>query len=756
MLFLSANIYLEIGVIIFLCLLIVLLLWQQEKQLRQQTTRDQNEKIIQALQAYPVHQYTMAHMLERCLVIIFSAPQMNLLPKGAVFLLQDEKLSLLAKRGFTGAHDDKHLDDYLCDRADRSDKFQFIPSTGLEHGYYILPLVRRNDQLGLLILYTQTNDKATDDVIKFVKSMGNTISNLIERKQISDELRLGNSVINLSQQAIFITDTDNKIIRCNESCERITGYSSKELIGQNPKIFQSEYHTINFYKTLWREVNNNGFWQGEIWNKRKDDSVFPEWLTISIIKDADGQVVKYMAIFTDLSSIKNAEKNIQQLSFYDPLTQLPNRALFKDRVQQSIVQAERQNNQFALLCLDIDHFKKVNESLGHEEGDKLLQIFADRITNVLRKEDAVARIGGDEFAMIIHDLNEDNSGRVLHVVEKTLHCLKEVVQLDEHEIIATGSIGISFYPEDADNAVDLIKYADTAMFQAKQAGRNGYQFYTKKFNQQALRKIRLESALRRALKQSDFEIFLQGQQELDSHLLIGAEALLRVGRGELSSISPAEYIPIAEESGLIVDIGDWVFSEVCRLLRHWYDNNLLPLGFKRIAINISPVQFERHDFIKKIQQCIQETCVPVQHLEIELTESSLQESTHSVIEKLVSIKAIGINIAIDDFGTGYSSLSRLKQFPIDLLKIDRSFVADICGNESDMAIIKAIISMASALDIRTLAEGVETQEQADILETLQCSQGQGFLFSKPVNTENFEAILASVKKSSKSILESVA
>ena len=358
--------------------------------------------------------------------------------------------------------------------------------------------------------------------------------------------------------------------------------------------------------------------------------------------------------------------------------------------------------------------------------------------------------------MIIHDLNEDNSGRVLHVVEKTLHCLKEVVQLDEHEIIATGSIGISFYPEDADNAVDLIKYADTAMFQAKQAGRNGYQFYTKKFNQQALRKIRLESALRRALKQNDFEIYLQGQQELDSHLLIGAEALLRVGRGELSSISPAEYIPIAEESGLIVDIGDWVFSEVCRLLRHWYDNNLLPLGFKRIAINISPVQFERHDFIKKIQQCIQETCVPVQHLEIELTESSLQESTHSVIDKLVSIKTMGINIAIDDFGTGYSSLSRLKQFPIDLLKIDRSFVADICGNESDMAIIKAIISMASALDIGTLAEGIETQEQADILETLQCSQGQGFLFSKPVNTENFEAILASVKKSSKSILESVA
>jgi len=726
----------------------VFLLWKLSRQVYALNQQQQNEKITHSLQAYPVHKYTMAHMLERSLAIIFSTPQLSFAPKGVVFLMQDETLTFSAQRGSIDTLSNKdqelELNEYLGGIATETDRFRLVSTKSLPgiHGYFVVPLIKNGQQTGLLLLYTPADFKVKKEQVKFIKKLGITISGLIERKQNADEINVANNILALSHQAIFISDTNNKIIRCNKACERITGYSSKELIGQSPNIFKSGQQAYGFYQKLWEQVSEENFWQGEVRNKRKDGSIFSEWLTISAIKDVDDQVLQYLAIFTDLTSIRNAENDIRQLSFYDPLTQLPNRALFNDRIQQSVVQAERLKKQFALLYLDIDHFKNINESLGHEEGDQLLRVFADRISKVLRKEDSLARIGGDEFALLIRDLDETNSRQVINIAEKTLDCLKQAVLLNGQELIVTGSIGISFYPSDADNTVDLLKYADTAMFQAKQAGRNSYQFYTKELNEQALKKIRLESALRQALKSNDFDIHLQGQQDLNSQLLIGAEALLRVKHGELSGISPAEYIPVAEESGLIVDIGDWVFAEVCDLIRNWYDKNLLPAGFKRIAVNISPVQFGRHDFIQKIQACIKETGVPVKHLEIELTECSLQESSSSVIEKLIAVKEMGIHIAIDDFGTGYSSLSRLKEFPIDLLKIDRSFVADVCINHSDMAIIKAITSMASALGIDTIAEGIETPEQAVMLAKLQCQYGQGFLFSKPIKRTEFELLLS--------------
>jgi len=740
------------ALVIFLCLLIIFLLWHQSKQLRELKQREQYEKLIQLLQAYPVHQYTMSHMLERSLAIIFSPSTSILLPKAVVFLMQNEKPCFAAQRGLIDSlpeNDPQAIlyKDLLAVSPD-IERFKFISNNDVTirldkespspYGHYIVPLIRHNIQIGLLMLYTPKNHKATNKEIKFIKSIGISISSLIERKQIADELNLASNALNLNHQSIFITDKNNIIIRCNKACERLTGYSSEELMGQTPNIFKSKLHNEAFYNKLWQQISEKGFWQGEIWNKRKDDTVFPEWLTISCIKDVEGQVTQYFAVFTDLTAIKKAENDIQYLSFYDALTQLPNRTLFNDQVEQSITQANRQNTQLALLCLDIDHFKKVNESLGHEEGDKLLQIFAERIRPILRKNDCLARIGGDEFAMLIHNFNEKNNSQVIQITEKILLSLKESVQLSGHNFIATASIGISLYPDNADNAVDLFKYADIAMFHVKQAGRNSYQFYTEKFNQQALKKISIESALRLALKENNFEVHLQGQYELNTQLLIGAEALLRVGSGELSKISPAEYIPVSEETGLIVDIGDWVFKEVCTRLCYWYENKILPVNFNRIAINISPVQFKHPEFISKIQQAITETRVPVHHLEIELTESSLQESTNAVIDKLLAIKGMGISIAIDDFGTGYSSLSRLKKFPIDLLKIDRSFVNDICTNHSDTAIVKAIIAMSNALDIDILAEGIEYKEQAYLLRSLNCQYGQGFLFNKPLNSKQFE------------------
>jgi len=745
------------GVLFFLCLVIFFLLRQQSIQRTVLTKREQNEKLIQLLQAYPVHQYTMTHMLERSLAMIFSTPQLNLMPKGAVFLMDEGNLGFSAQRGLTDLLEIDSQQTFfnacLGGMNVDIDRFQYISNLQVKHiqseqghgvhGAYIVPLIKHNVQIGLFVFFTSEKYKTSQNEIKFIKSLGMVFSTLIARKQVAEQLNLANSVLNLSQQAIYISDKQNKIIRCNVACEQITGYSSKELIGQSPSIFNSLLHDSAFYQQIWLHVLDKGFWQGEIWNKRKNHSVFPQWLTISAIKDADDQLVQYLAIFTDLSSIKKAEKDIQTLSFYDSTTQLPNRVLFNDMVEQSIIQADLQNSQFVIFCLDIDHFKKVNESLGHSEGDKLLQVFAERIAPILAEGDSLARIGGDEFAIIIYEQNGINNSQITRIAENILENLKQPVQLLTHDVIVTASIGISCYPHDANNALDLVKYADIAMFQVKQAGRNNYQFYTEKINQQTLRKISLESALRLALKTNDFEVYFQPQKALDSQLVSGAEALLRVKRGELSHLSPAEFIPIAEETGLIIDIGDWVFAEVCRVLRSWYDNKIIPSGFKRVAINISPVQFKRPDFVQKIQQCIKETKVPVQFLEIEITESSLKESNNSVIEKLLAIKKLGITIAIDDFGTGHSSLSRLKQFPIDMLKIDRSFISDICENDSDMAIVKAIINMSNALNIGVLAEGIETVEQALLLKELHCHYGQGFLFKKPVGVGEFEIFMLS-------------
>lgn len=360
---------LESGLIFALCSLIIMLVRQHTVHIKIQQRKQQNEKLIQLLQAYPVHQYSMPHMLERSLAMVFASEQYNLIPKGAIFLLADNKLTLSAQRGLTELFDNLQQDFPICsclsNRWVETDRFQFIPCTNDNlsqpaHDHYIAPLVRNNKLIGVLTLYTaKTNKRIRKEQIKYIKTLAITFSSLTERKQVADELIIANSVLNLSQQAIFITDSNNKIIRCNNACEQITGYSSKELVGRNPSIFKSDYHSSDFYQTLWEEIKENGFWQGEIRNKRKDNSVFSEWLTISSIKDVEEKTTQYLAVFTDLTAIKQAERDIRHLSFFDSLTQLPNRSLFKDRVEQAIIQSERKNRQFALLCLDIDHFKRL-------------------------------------------------------------------------------------------------------------------------------------------------------------------------------------------------------------------------------------------------------------------------------------------------------------------------------------------------------------------------------------------------------------
>jgi len=741
---------LEIGFIIFLCLIIVFLFQQRYQQEKIRKSLAQNEKIIQLLLAYPVHQYTMKHMLERCLVMIFSSPQLNLLPLGAFYLQSQGSFSLTAHRGINdlSQYQENELFSFLSlsDLSIKECKFFTLQNSDFfgsnnyhpkQKGVYLVPLIKQKKQIATLILFS-SQSKSKESELMFIKSIANTLGTLIENKLFSDELRLGNNVMQLSHQSIFITDNNYKVIRCNKACEEITGYQQSELIGSLPIFFQGKPQNISFYSELCKTVEKDGIWQGEVWNTHKNEMRTPEWLSISSIKDVNDNIIQYLAIFTDLSSIKSAEKEIKKLAYFDPLTNLANRTLFNDRLLNSITFSERQKTNFSLICIDIDNFKKVNDSLGYKQGDELLKILSQRIKDSLRKADSVSRLDGDEFAVII---NNNSSYQTAHITEKILKQLKKPIILLGHEFSITASIGISCYPTDATSSTNLVKYAGLALQQAKQSRGNNYQFYSQQFNTQSLQKLHIESALRATLANHHFEIFFQPQLHLLSNQLIGAEVLLRSFKGELKSLSPASYIPIAEETGLIIEIGDWVFTQTCLQLKSWQQSGLLTNNFKRIAVNISPIQFNRPDFIKKIQDTINNTGIDTKYLEIELTESALQESTNSVIEKLNAIKALGINIAIDDFGTGYSSLSRLKTFPIDLLKIDRSFVTDICTNKEDLEVIKAIINMANALNINTLAEGIEIENQALALKDLNCVFGQGFLYSKAINSQAFTNLL---------------
>lgn len=746
-------IYLSISLLL---IVICLLLWQQNTHEKKLIVQDQNSRVLQALLSYPVHEYKMDHMLHRCLAIILSAPSLNVSQKGAIFLNHNKQLKLEAQIGLSESNilscSMVEMGECLCGQVAELKQFQYKPRvdkqhakffSGMEgHGHYLMPILSRGELLGVLNLYIEEHSESNLSEIKFVKAIGHALAGLIERKLIADQLLLGDSVITHSQQAIFITDKHNQIIRVNQACEDITGYSNEELVGKNPAVFRSDRQDESFYQQLWQAINSQGFWQGKIWNKHKNGTVFPEWLTISTIKDHNNEVLNYLAIFTDLSNIWQAEQSINQLAFYDALTGLPNRTLLADRTQQAIAQANRQKNQLALLCLDLDNFKNINDSLGRLNGDELLKGIASRIVETVRMEDSVARFGADEFAILIQCVNAEDDGTVIHIAEKVLNNIYESFMLEGHELHPSCSIGISCYPADADNTNDLIKYAESAMHQAKQVGRSSIQFYTENINQNAFKKLEIESALNQAMKQNELEVYFQPQIDIASDRVSGAEALLRWNNEQLGQVPPVCFIPVAEESGLIINLGEWVLKEVCKKIAVWAEHGWFGANFNRIAVNISPIQFNDHQFINRVEKILHDTQVPVEYLEMELTESSLQESTDAVIEKLYAIKKLGINIAIDDFGTGYSSLSRLKQFPIDVLKIDRSFVQDISEDSSDKAIVKAIVAMADALGLSVLAEGVETQSQLETIGQLNCQYYQGYHFSKAIESVAFESLIS--------------
>ncbi len=565
-------------------------------------------------------------------------------------------------------------------------------------------------------------------VIGFVS----VLTDITARRRADEALRQSAAVFESATEAIIIADVQANIVAVNKAFCVITGYSEAEVVGKNPRLMRSGKHDRHFYEKLWGRIAETGRWQGEIWNRRKNGEIFPAWQSITAILDDEGAVRHYVSVFSDISSIKQSQEQLDYLAYHDPLTALPNRLLFEDRLEHALTRARRERHQVAVLFLDLDRFKNVNDSLGHPVGDELLLKAADRLLQQVRKEDTVARLGGDEFVIVMEQIDDPQDAAVL--ARKLITTIHEPLDIKGHLLQVTVSIGISIYPRDGEYVETLVRNADAALYRAKEEGRNDFQFYTAELTTSVAERLDLETALRGALARGELLLHYQPRLALSGGAVVGAEALLRWQSVKHGLISPDRFIPLAEETGLIVAIGEWVLREACRQARQWLD---MGAQFDTIAVNVSGVQMQRSDFAEMVASALADSGLPARHLELEITEGFIMQKAEQAIAMLARLKAQGVSIAIDDFGTGYSSLSYLKRLPIDNLKIDRSFVRDIPQDQDDEAIARAVIALAKSLRLKVIAEGVETSEQEAFLQDRGCDEAQGYFYSRPLPAESF-------------------
>ncbi len=550
---------------------------------------------------------------------------------------------------------------------------------------------------------------------------------ITERKKAEESYRLTAKIFEGSNDAIVITDTKGNILNVNRAFTAITGYEKSKVVGQNPRLMKSDRHDNSYYRRIWKTLLKTGSWNGEVWDKRQDGSDYPKWLSISCVKNEFNEPSHFVGIFTDITERKEAEDKLRQLAHFDPLTHLPNRSLFIDRLKEAVELTIRLNKRIAVMFLDLDRFKIVNDTLGHQAGDHLLIEVAHRLEACIRSTDTVARLAGDEFTIILSNL--DNPQEAALVAKKILAAFNPPINLDGREVFISASIGISIFPEDGKNVGQLLKNADAAMYHAKESGRNNYQFFSHLINQKVLDELEMQTNLRNALKCNEFLLHYQPQISLESGKIIGLEVLVRWKHPKLGFIPPGKFIPYAEKTDLIISIGEWVLRTACERSVFWQQQGLAPL---RISVNLSGMQLKQTDQVATVAAILADTGLDPNLLELELTESVVMENAEVTINTLRELKAMGIRLSIDDFGTGYSSLSYLKRFPIDTLKIDRSFVKDITTDFDDEAIASTIIAMAHNLRLKVIAEGVETKEQLTILQKKNCDEVQGYYFSKPL------------------------
>ena len=559
------------------------------------------------------------------------------------------------------------------------------------------------------------------------------------RREADEARRLAATVFENSSEAIVITDANAKIISVNAAFTLISGYTLEDVKGQYPSYLKSGYEESDVYESIWAGLRSRGHWHGEAQDRKKDGMLFAGLLSISAVRDERGEITSFVAIFSDISTIKRVQEELQRMAHYDALTALPNRVLLDLRLSHALERAKRAKRKAAVLLLDLDGFKTINDSLGHAAGDRLLQVVSKRLAEVVREEDTVARLGGDEFAIVLEHLKRGEDAVV--VAKKLLDAVAQPVDLGNNQTaLVDTSIGISLYPDDGTTAAVLLRNADAAMYESKGAGPGNFRFYRPEMTHAAQTRFRLESALRLAMAQDELEVWYQPQVALATGKVVGAEALLRWRHPERGLILPGEFIQLAEETNLILPLGEWVLRHACKQAKAWRDRDL---GFGKMAVNIAAAQIERGNLVQLVRDILDETGLPGDCLELEITEGSLLHSAENARKVTSAIREMGTPLAIDDFGTGYSSLSYLKQLPIDKLKIDQSFVRDLPGNSDDVAIARTVIALGHGLGLTVLAEAVETEAQRDFLLAEGCDEAQGFHYSCALPAVEFEAWMLS-------------
>jgi diguanylate cyclase (GGDEF)-like protein/PAS domain S-box-containing protein len=587
---------------------------------------------------------------------------------------------------------------------------------------------------------TATDGRRGDEIGDMARAMIVFRENLLkvvqaeERQKNEQELRIAATAFE-SLHGIMVTDAKGIILRVNQAFTEMTGYSAEEAVGQTPSILKSDRHDAKFYSDMWQQLVATGTWYGEIWDRRKNGEVFPEWQTISAVRDLDGQTTHYVAAFSDISESKEAEDEIRILAFFDPLTRLPNRRLLLDRLQHALASSSRNRHHGALLVLDLDNFKNLNDSQGHDQGDMLLQHVAARLLECVHEGDTVARLGGDEFVLMLEDLSEnptDAAAEAEAVGEAIVEALNQDIELGTGRFHCTPSIGVTLYCGHETGVDELLQQADLAMYQAKAAGRNTLRFFQPDMQAAVTVRSTLEADLRRGLREHQFLLFYQPQVGAEGQLT-GVEALVRWRHPVRGLTTPNEFIPLAEETGLILPLGQWVLETACARLAVWRkDPGKAHLS---MAVNVSARQFHHPDFVDQVLATLAGSGADPQRLKLELTESLFLADVEDTILKMTTLKAAGVSFSLDDFGTGYSSLSYLKRLPLDQLKIDQSFIRDVLTDPNDAAIARTIVALAQSMGMAVIAEGVETEAQREFLASNNCSAYQGFLFGKAVQPE---------------------
>ena len=567
--------------------------------------------------------------------------------------------------------------------------------------------------------------------------MAGTARDVTAARKAERERRVALEVLRSMSEAVAVIDLDFRFISVNPSFSRITGYSEEEVVGLNSSLLDSAQHSPEFYRRVRDILERTGHWAGEMWQRRKDDEEFLGWIEMSEVRDSLGARSHFVAVVNDITDKKRAEQELRYLANYDTLTGLPNRALLSERLGRAIIRARRQETRVAVLFLDLDRFKDINDSLGHAAGDRLLKAAAARLQSTVSASDTVARLGGDEFTVVLEDV--ESLVAVERMARDVLAAFSTPLEVDErHDVSITPSLGISLYPDHALVPTDLLKFADTAMYQAKAEGRNTYQVYNEAMDAEARHRAAIIAALRRALDRGEFRLVYQPRLALADGRITGVECLLRWQSAELGEIQPTEFIPLAEESGLIVPIGEWVLGEACRQLKAWRGQGLTEL---RMGVNVSVLQLLRGNLAAYLKRLLLVTELPADRIELELTESMVMQNAEQTTAMLDELRKLGVSLAIDDFGTGYSSLVYLKRLPIDTLKIDKEFIDDLTRDADDEAITSTIVSMGHSLGLTVIAEGVETEQQLEFLRAHGCDEVQGHWLSRPIDGDRCLAFI---------------